>query len=225
MVLAACAGGPHAIPYNPAIDPADFTNSTAIDNPFFPLVPGTTFYYEGVNEEGTDQTAEIVVTRETRVVMGIECVVVNHLEYVDGLLAEDTKDWFAQDDGGNVWYFGEDVKDYERGQFVGSSGAWEAGVDGALPGIIMPARQIRGEEYRQEYFRGVAEDMGRTDRLDLKIEVKYGSYTDVLRVMEWNPFEPGVTGYAHYARGVGLIYESERGSRERMELVEIRRDQ
>lgn len=219
-VASGCASGPES--YDPEIGASMFSRSTVIDNPYFPMEPGTTFVYEGVNEEGTMETAEITITDDTRAVMGIDCRVVNHVEYVDGVLIEDTMDWYAQDNDGNVWYFGEDVKNYVDGEFDGTSGSWEAGVDGALPGIIMPADPVLDEEYYQEYYRGVAEDKGKNLRNDMTIEIGYGTFTDVLQVEEWNPLEPGVTGYKHYAPGTGLIYESERGSQERVELVEIR---
>ena len=138
------AGGQKA--YAPHIEPADFT--TKIDNEYFPLKPGTTFVYEGAAERG-----EMTVTHDTKKVMGVECVVVDDRAWEDGKLIERTYDWFAQDKQGTVWYFGEDTKEYENGKVVSTKGSWEAGVDGAKPGIIMHADPKVGQSYRQEYYR------------------------------------------------------------------------
>ncbi|MDQ3976454.1 MAG: hypothetical protein M3264_08005 [Thermoproteota archaeon] len=141
LVVAGCTGSPQDTgspqeerkAYAPHIDPADF--STTIDNEYFPLKPGTTFFYEG----GAQQRGEMTVTSETKKIMGVECVVVDHKEWEADKLIERTYDWFAQDNEGTVWYFGEDTKEYENGKVVSTKGSWEAGVDGAKPGIIMPA--------------------------------------------------------------------------------------
>ena len=119
--------------YAPHIDPAEFT--TKVDNKYFPLKPGTTFFYEG----GL-QRDEMTVTHHTKKVMGVECVVVNDKGWEAGKLIEGTYDWFAQDKEGNVWYFGEDTKEYKNGKVTTTKGSWEAGVDGAKPGIIMQSR-------------------------------------------------------------------------------------
>src|SRR5215210_7057033 len=133
--------------YIPHIDPAEFT--TTIDNEYLPLKPGTTFVYEGGAERG-----EMTVTSETKKVMGVECVVVDDRAWEGGKLIEGTYDWFTQDNKGNVWHFGENTKEYKNGKVVSTKGSWEAGVDGAKPGIIMQAHPKVGESYRQEYYKG-----------------------------------------------------------------------
>ena len=120
------------------------------------MKPGTTFIYEGGTQRG-----EMTVTHDTRKVMGVECVVVDHKGWEGGKLIERTYDWFAQDDKGTVWYFGEDTKEYENGEVVSTKGSWEAGVDGAKPGIIMQADPKVGQSYHQEYYPGEAMDMAR----------------------------------------------------------------
>ena len=140
-------GGEYAVD----IDPADFVET--IDNPYLPLLPGARWVYEGI-EDGETERVEVEVTEERRDVMGISAVVVRDVVYEDGELVEDTYDWFAQDVDGNVWYFGEDSKEYEDGEVVSTERSWEAGVDGALPGIVMLADPVVGEAYRQDAETG-----------------------------------------------------------------------
>src|SRR5215212_9037351 len=143
--------------YTPHINPSEFT--TKVDSHYFPLKPGTTFFYQG-NKQGSTRD-EMAVTHSTKKVMGVECVVVNDKGWEAGKLIEGTYDWFAQDKKGNVWYFGEDTKEYKNGKVVSTKGSWEAGVDGAKPGIIMQAHPKVGQSYRQEYYKGEAEDMAK----------------------------------------------------------------
>lgn len=207
-------------PYAPVIDPANFVD--VIDNAYWPLVPGTTFIYEGETDEGLEHI-EVYVTRETRVVMGVACTVVRDTVALDGELVEETFDWYAQDKDGNVWYFGEDSKEYEDGEVVSSAGSWEAGVDGALPGIVMYAQPAVGQVYRQEYYPGEAEDMAEVINLTESETVPYGSYDNLLMTREWTPLEPDVAEHKYYAPGVGLILEVVvEGGSGRIELIEIR---
>ncbi|MGH2728981.1 MAG: hypothetical protein ACRDJI_00065, partial [Actinomycetota bacterium] len=142
---------PPVSPYEPHIDPADFVAS--IDNPYMPLEPGTTLVYEG-QSDGEEEENTIVVTDRTKEILGVTCTVVKDIVTVEGVIAEKTFDWFAQDRYGNVWYFGEISKEYEDGKFAGLEGSWEAGVDGALAGIVMLGDPKVGDEYRQEYYAG-----------------------------------------------------------------------
>jgi hypothetical protein len=141
-------------PYNPIIDPLNFPTSTKITNQYFPLKPGTTYIYEGTTEKGNEHI-EVKVTNETKVILGVTCVVVRDTVTVDGELVEDTIDWYAQDQFGNVWYFGENSLSYEDGLIVSLEGSWMAGVDGAKPGIIMGASPQVGDLYRQEFAVGI----------------------------------------------------------------------
>jgi hypothetical protein len=195
------AGGTGDAPQNdyaPKIDSAEFT--TTIDNEYFPLKPGTTFVYEGGAQHG-----EMTVTSDTKRVMGVECVVVDHKEWENGKLIERTYDWFAQDNEGAVWYFGEDTKEYENGEAVSTKGSWEAGVDGAKPGIIMPADPKVGESYHQEYYPGEAMDMAKVLSLNASVTVPYGSFDHALETKEWTPLQPGFSEKKYYVRGVGPL--------------------
>jgi hypothetical protein len=135
--------------------------------------------------------------------MGVECVVVNDKAWENGKLIERTYDWHAQDKEGNVWYFGEDTKEYENGKVVSTKGSWEAGVDGAKPGIIMQAHPKVGQSYRQEYYKGEAEDMAKVINLNESVTVPYGSFDHVLVTKEWTPLEPSYAEHKYYAPGVG----------------------
>jgi uncharacterized protein YuzE len=198
----AAQGGPTGSPYVPQVDPARFGDT--VDNPYLPLRPGMRWVYRSETDEGSEEIV-VEVRDQTRQVMGVTCVVVRDTVTVDGAVVEDTVDWFAQDRDGTVWYFGEDTKDYEDGEVVSTEGSWEAGVDGAQPGVVMPARPRVGELYRQEYYPGEAEDMAQTLSLTERIEVPTGAYDQVLMTKELTPLEPGVLEQKYYAAGVGLI--------------------
>jgi hypothetical protein len=201
LLVAGCTGGSTSQDqkaYTPHIDPAEFT--TKVDNEYFPMEPGTTFLYEG-----GAQHSEMSVTSDTKKVMGVECIVVDHREWEGDMLIERTYDWFAQDKEGTVWYFGEDTKEYEEGKVVSTKGSWEAGVDGAKPGIIMPAEPKVGQSYHQEYYPGEAMDMARVLSLDASVTVPYGSFDEVLETREWTPLQPGFSEKKYYVRGVGPL--------------------
>jgi hypothetical protein len=206
--------------YAPTIDPADF--SATVDHPYLPMTPGSRWVYEGETEDGLERI-EVVVTDEVREVMGVTAVVVRDTETLDGEVIEDTFDWFAQDRDGNVWYFGEDTTEFEDGEAVSTAGSWEAGVDGALPGIVMLADPAVGDAYRQEFYAGEAEDMGEVLRLGESVTVPAGAFDDVVVTEDWTPLEPEVVEEKSYAPGVGLVLEEKvsGGDGERVELVEF----
>jgi hypothetical protein len=205
--------------WDPALGPADFVDR--IDNPYLPLLPGSRWVYEGTTDEGVERI-EVVVTDEHRVVDGITATVVRDTESLDGVLVEETFDWFAQHRDGTVWYLGEAVSDYEDGELVGHDGSWEAGVDGAQPGIVMPAHPAVGEAYRQELLPGIAEDLGEVIGVGGSAEVPAGAFVDVVTTREWNPLEPDVVEEKQYAPGVGLIAEEHvAGEAGGAELVEF----
>ena len=202
-VLASAGGGAEAR-YAPRIDPRQF--SASITNPYLPLQPGNRWIYEGQTKDGLERKV-VEVTDETRTVMGVLCVVVKDTVTLDGQLHEDTTDWFAQDLAGTVWNFGEQTrKRADDGSFT-PAGSWEAGVGGALPGVVMQARPAPGGPYRQEYLPGEAEDMARVLDVDESLQVPYGSYVQVVVTRDWSPLEPGVAEHKHYAPGIGLIRE------------------
>lgn len=220
LASAASAAGAAAPPggYAPKIDPADF--STTIDNPYLPLPPGARWVYEGRTPDGLERT-DVVVTDQTKTVMGVGVVVVHDTVTLDGAVIEDTFDWFAQDSDGNVWYFGEDTTEFEGGVPARHKGAWEAGVDGALPGIAMLAEPGVGDRYRQEYAKGLAEDKASVISTTAKARVPFGTFDRLVKTRDVNPLAPGPIEYKFYAKGVGLVLEREgKGGSGRVELVE-----
>jgi hypothetical protein len=213
--------------YNPQIDPANFVRG--IDNPHFPLTPRTTFTYEAQTADGLERDV-VSVTHHTKKILGVTCTVVTDKSTLDGVLEEDTLDWYAQDKDGNVWYFGEFTTAYEyddEGNLIGTSnaGSWEAGVDGAQPGIVMLADPQPGASYRQEFLAGVAEDMGAVLRLDARASVPYGDFENCLETKEWSPLEPGKIEHKFYAPEVGLVLIEElKGKTVRVELVDVTKE-
>jgi hypothetical protein len=208
--------------YHPKIDPADFVER--IDNPYLPFQPGSTWVYEGT-VDGERQRVKVVVKPERKRIMGISAVVVNDTVFdADGEPVEITADWYAQDSSGNVWYLGEDSKEIENGKVTTTKGSWEAGVDGALPGIIMLATPTPGRAYRQEFYRGEAEDMAQVVRVDATARVRAGSYDKVLVTREWTPLEPKNLEEKYYAPGVGnVLIKLTAGERGRFELTRFTR--
>jgi hypothetical protein len=205
--------------YAPRIRPADFGGP--VDNPFFPLTPGSRWVYEGRKAEGNERTV-VEVTRDTKTILGITAVVVHDTVTKDGSVKEDTFDWYAQDRQGNVWYLGEDTKEYENGAVVSTKGSWEAGVKGAQPGIIMKARPKPGGPYRQEYFKGQAEDYAQVLSTQASVTVPAGTYRDVVKTKDFTPLEPKLLEHKYYAPGVGVVREvTVKGSSGRVELVEF----
>jgi len=220
--LAACDElGPG--PYDPEINPDNFLDVEEIianPNTYFPLIPGVTRVYEAEKEEGTE-VIEVTVTDDTREILGIECVVVRDRVTLDGELIEDTYDWFAQDAEGNVWYFGELSMEFEDGELVGLEGSWEAGKDGAKPGIIMWANPQVGQVYRQEFLLGEAEDMGEVFALNQTATVPYGQFENCPVIKDFTPLEPDVAEHKYYAPGVGVVLERDLESGEQAELVDV----
>jgi hypothetical protein len=205
--------------YEPHLEPSAFVD--AIDNPYMPMPVGAHWVYAGMSD-GETERIEITVTGERKVVMGISAFVVRDSVTVDGELVEDTFDWFAQDADGNVWYLGEDSKEYEDGEVVSTGGSWEAGVDGARPGIVMPASPASGHVYRQEFYPGEAEDMMQIIDVGTELVVPAGRYADVVRTRDWTPLEPDTVEEKTYARGVGKIREEKvAGGDGYADLVEV----
>jgi hypothetical protein len=206
------------------------------DNDYLPMAIGQTYVYEA--EDGDELIRnEITNTSATRTILfggvTVVCTVVHDVEwvYIEDLDAwfktEETDDWYAWDNDGNVWYFGEDTLEYlydDEWNLIGTStaGSWEAGVDGAEPGILMLAEPHPGDAYRQEYYEGEAEDMGKVLRLNASVSVEYGDFEDCLVTKEWTLLEPGNVEHKYYAPGVGLVYIEElKGKTVKVELVEI----
>lgn len=208
--------------YNPQINPKDFVSK--INNKYLTLAPGTKFTYKGKTEEGTELT-EVYVTYETKKVMNIDAVVVWDRVRLNDELIEDTKDYYAQDKYGNVWYFGEDSKELVNGKIASTKGSWQAGIDGAKPGIVMKANPQVGDIYRQEYYKGEAEDMAEVVSLNVKVRVKYGAFSNCLQTRDWNPLEQGDDEYKYYCPEVrGLVYEVGIENGEGAQLIAIEKE-
>ena len=191
-------------------------------NPYLAFEVGKVFHYEGETEDGLE-TIEVTVTSDTKEVMGVVCTVVRDIELLEGDTTEKTDDWFAEDEDGNVWYFGEysEAWDDEEEEWS-TEGSWEAGVDGAMPGILMFAVPKMGKQYQQEYYEGEAEDMAKVINLNKTVEIEMGTYEGCLETMEWTPLEPGEREHKFYKPGIGLLLELEpRGGRTKIELVEV----
>ena len=193
--------------YHVVINPADFVSG--INNPYFPLLPGDSSISQNTSVDSGVTTVEdiyVTVTHTTKVILGVTCIEVHDVAKISGMLLEDTRDWYAQDIHGNVWYFGESTMKLVNGVWV-TEGSFEAGVNGAQPGIIMwgdPASKI-GITYRQEYYAGHAEDKAKVVSLHHTITVPYGTFTNCIKIRESNPLDPGVVGVKYYAPGIGEI--------------------
>jgi hypothetical protein len=203
------------------LDPADF--STRIDNRYWPMAPGSRWVYREERGGGRFQRVTVTVTHQTKkVAAGVTARVVHDVVRRGGALVEDTYDWYAQDGDGNVWYLGEDTREYQDGKIATREGSWEAGVDGAQAGIIMPARPRVGMRYRQEYYAGKAEDRAEIVALRRRATVPYGRFDRLLVTRDSTPLEPSAVEHKYYAQGVGPVLSvSRRGHRE--ELVRFRR--
>jgi hypothetical protein len=214
-VTASVSGG-----NTPQFDPNNFV--TNVDNPFFPLDPGTTYFYEG-QEDGIPSSTTTEVTHDTKQILGVSATVVHDLAYVDGVLVEETFDWYAQDKQGNVWYLGEDSRELdENGNVISTEGSWEAGVDGAQAGIIMLADPKKGDRYRQEFAAGVAEDTAQVVALDASACVPYDCFDGLPVTKEWTPLDRGVVDNKYYAEGIGFVLSvMVKGGDEVLELVAI----
>lgn len=230
LALGACQGNDEPAPANQGLpqgsepvelDPAEFTAD--IDNPYWPMRVGTRWTYDEIDGE-TGDTQRVVVTvtdRTKRIANGVEARVVRDVvSDADGNPVEITDDWYAQDADGNVWYLGEDTAEYENGKVVTRAGSFEAGVDGAQAGIIMPAQPEPGLAYRQEYYAGEAEDRAVVLSTDEQVEVPTGHYTGALMTKDLVPLEPDVQELKFYARGVGPVLTLKvSGGNDREELV------
>jgi hypothetical protein len=187
-----------------SLDPAEFP--TEITNPYWPMKPGSSWVYRET-DKGEVLRVEVTVTDQTKLIAnGIEARVVHDVVSQDGEPVEVTDDWYAQDSDGNVWYLGEDTAEYENGKVVSREGSFEAGVDGAQPGIAVPADPEVGLAYRQEYYAGQAEDKAKVLALDAQASVPFGSFEGALRTEDTNPLsDPPQVEHKFYARDVGPV--------------------
>lgn len=216
--LAVVTADPNAARITLPFDPGNFGTVTE-SNQFFPLTPGYRYAYVTETPEGRE-TNDVVVTHNTKTILGVKTTVIHDQVFLEGSLTEDTFDWYAQDKDGNVWYFGEDTKTYEDGVLVTTAGSWEAGKNGAQAGIIMLANPKIGDQYYQEFAPGVVADQGKVLSLKEDVTVPYGSFTNCLKTADWTPIEPGNRAFKYYAEGIGVVLEiGHSGGGERSELT------
>jgi hypothetical protein len=197
--------------------------SARVDNAWYPLLPGTRYVYAGI-KDGRPARNVVVVTRRTKTIQGASCVVVDDRLYLSGRLAERTTDWYTQDSAGNVWYFGEQTAELDRkGNVTSTEGSWQAGVDGAEPGIFMPARPRVGRSFRQEYYEGHAEDHFSVEGVFASVAAPAGAERTLL-TREWTPLERGVIDQKVYVHGIGQVVEQmARGGNEHLVLTSLGR--
>jgi hypothetical protein len=205
------------------LDPSEFT--TEIDNPFWPMTPGSRWVYRETDAEGTVSRVVVTVLDKTKTIAnGVEARVVHDQVTEDGEVKEDTFDWYAQDAEGNLWYLGEDTAEYENGKLKTREGSWEAGADGALAGIIMPAHPQVGQTYREEYYKGHAEDGAQIISVDALAKVPYGRFEQGVQTRNFSGIEPNVIEEKIYGRGVGVVLEiTVSGGSDRAELLSYTR--
>lgn len=227
-----------AAEWNPKIRPSDFT--TNITNKYLTLPRGKRIVYKKETEDGLTERVVIRVTDKTKkVALGVETLVYRDKVWLDAdddgdfsqdELIEDTKDYLAQNRlTGDVWYFGEDVKNYEDGVFVGNDGSWQAGVDGALPGIWYKANPNKGDRYYQEYYVGEAEDQVRVVATDASVSVPYGSYRNCVKTFDFTRLDPSSLEYKYYCENVGpgggALVLAESLAREGKKLVVLEKEE
>ena len=220
-ISTAAAACPRPLPQGSdpvTLDPADFV--AKIDNPYLPMARGARWVYRETDPKGSSQKVTVTVTTHTKQILGIDATVVHDVVTEKGQLIENTYDWYAQDNCGSVWYLGENTKEYENGKVVSTAGSWEAGVDGAQPGVVMPADRQVGLSYRQEYYAGEAEDAAEILSVVEQAQVPFGHFRDVVLTKETTPLHRRVLEYKLYAQGVGVVLAlSVSGGSDREELL------
>jgi hypothetical protein len=204
------------------LNPADFT--TRIDNPYWPMPVGATWQVHVSNPQGESLQETITVTNQTkRIADGVTARVVHDVVYDHGKPSEITDDWYAQDREGNIWYFGENTASIQNGK-KDTSGSFEAGRNGADAGIAMAAHPVVGLTYREEYYKGHAEDRTKVLALDQQVQAPAGHFTDAILTDDTSPIEPDVSEYKLYAKGVGpVVAVSVSGESEREDLISYSR--
>jgi len=191
---------------SPTFDPRNF-NGGPIDNPWFPLQPGTTLVYKGV-KDGKSGTDIFHVRQRRHTIGGVSAVVVEDTTVLANRVSEHTFDYYAQDVRGNVWYLGERTAEFDKhGRVTSTEGSWRTGVDGAQPGIFMPADPAVGESFRQEFYPGHAEDHFAITNMDASVSVPYRAFDHAMRTREWTPLEPGTRDAKFYVKGLGEVSE------------------
>lgn len=224
LALSACGGKSSSLPdgtKSVKLDPSKFT--TEIDNPYWPIRPGSHWVYSEV-EDGEAQRVDVTALDRTKTLGGVTARVVHDQVTRKGQVLEDTYDWYAQDSHGNLWYLGEDTAEYENGKLKTKEGSWTYGVDGAEPGVVVPANPKQGMTYREEYYAGHAEDAAEVLKVGSQVQVPLGRYQGALLTRNYSTIEPTVEEMKLYAKGVGPVMELlVSGGSGRTELVSFSR--
>lgn len=226
MVLNAGIGGTKAVAgegevYTMPFDAANFENPGV--NSYFPIKPGMKWEYRELDDEGEEEAKVIFeVTKATKTILGVTCIVIHDQVIEERKVVEDTIDYYATDKFGNVWYFGEDSRDFERGKLVSVDGSWLSGAEGAMPGLYLAAEPKVGMVFQQEVSPGQAEDMAQIEEIGVSVRVKKGKFENCIKVKEWNPLEPGIIEYKYYAPGMGVVLEEEPKEKVRVELYKFK---
>jgi hypothetical protein len=217
-------GGARTTPVTATAPDAANFDGHVVDNSWFPLIPGMTWEYRGV-KDGEPSREIMVATSKTKTIQGVPCTVVNDKLYLSEKLEERTLDYYAQDKDGNVWYFGEDTAELKpNGEVKSTEGTWLAGRDGAVAGIFMPADPQVGQSFRQEYYKGQAEDHFRILSLNEQVKTPGATSDQAMLTMEWTPLEPNVIDHKYYVQGIGTVLEqTAKGPLERNTLVSVRK--
>jgi hypothetical protein len=203
-----------------ALDPADFT--AKITNPYLPLKPRTRWTYREVDGKTVQKVVVVATTRTKKLANGITARVVRDTGYLKGKIIEDTRDWYAQDKQGNVWYLGEDTAEFKNGKIINRGGSFEAGKGGALAGVAMPGNPRPGLEYRQEYLKGEAEDNGAVLGIKDLAQAPTGFYRNAVLTRDTSTIEPKVEELKLFAKGVGQVLSVHvSGGAGREELVKL----
>lgn len=207
--------------YNPVINPADFSDK--VTNQFFTLPRGRVLTYEAQTEEGLEKVEIRILydtKLDTKIVMGVKTLTYWDRVWLNGELIEDTRDYLAQDKAGNVWYFGEEVFNYEHGRLKDKAGSWIAGENGALPGIWIKSDNQVGDSYRQEYLKGEAEDMRDVVAVNQTVTTKLGTFEGCVKMYDWTPLDKDSKEHKYYCPPVGaMVLEEHLVHGDRMELV------
>jgi hypothetical protein len=207
--------------YDPVITPVDFPSVPALDNPYFPYAGERVWVFEGQTDEGATRV-EVRHLPTAVTILGVECATVEEREWTADRLMEVSRNWFAQDKKGIVWYLGEDVDNFNTsGNLINHHGSWRAGEQDAKAGIMMDANPVPGTTYRQEYFFNNAEDQAEVVATNMIVTVPFGTFDNCIKIREWTELEPDVTEFKYYAPDIGLIKAENVSDGEELILIDI----
>ena len=212
LAVAVAVGGPGAVAATrlPTPKASHFGHgSNRVTNPWFPLARGSVYVYDG-QKDGKSARDVMTVTRKTKMIAGIRALPVSDRLFLNGVLAERTTDWYAQDKKGTVWYLGEKTAELNaRGKVTSTEGSFLNGRDGAKGGIFMPAHPAVGQSFQQESFKGQAEDRFRILSMATSITTPVVSSQNAMLTQEKTPLEPGIVDHKYYLQGIGTVKEQQ----------------